>query len=220
MPSEFQATCVAARASISVPEIPLVAIRGAANQMPAPNKRRKRILAFVLSGLVIAGAAAAAELWDNGAHVSFGPSGTVKMSTTDEFHVKTNPKADDLRAIANRATFPVEYPSGLPAGTTIAQVGYGRSIILVLYNLPGAWRRSNHLLPIWLADPRALTSPASPYGFRFRQGGLAATGSVTWKIGKEVVIVMRSLATPAEIASIKHAMESESRQRWTPSRQR
>jgi hypothetical protein len=178
MPSEFQAMCETARAGISVPEIPLAAIRSAANQVPAPSKRRKRIFAFVLSGLVVAGAAAAAELWDNGAHLSFGPSGSLMMSTIDEFHVKKDPTADDLRTIARGTTFQVQYPTGLPEGTTLGEIGYGPSVMLLDYNLPGAWRRSNHLLRIWLVDPRVLTAPKSPHAFAFKTGGLAATGSV------------------------------------------
>ncbi len=63
MQSEFQSMCESAWAGISVPEIPLAAIRRAAKQVSAPSKRRKRIVAIVLFGVFIAGAAAAAELW-------------------------------------------------------------------------------------------------------------------------------------------------------------
>lgn len=213
MPSEFQSMCESARAGISVPEIPLAAIRSAANQALAPSRRRKRVVAIVLFGLFIAGAAAAAELWDNGAHLSFGPSGRVQMSTTDEFHVMKDPTPADLRSIARGATFPVQYPGGLPAGTTLGEIGYGPSIMLLDYNLPGAWRRPNHLLSIWLVDPRALTAPHSSHAFLFKSGGLASTGSVRWNVGHELVIVMRSLATQSEIESIKRAMVAAAKRR-------
>jgi hypothetical protein len=202
--SEFRAMCEAARASILVPKIPLGAIRNAVQQPTAP-RAHKRIVAIVLAGVLIVGAAAAAELW-RGAHVSFGPSGQMRLSTVDEFRVKKNPTADDLRDVGRHARFPVEFPSGLPIGTTIGEIGYGPSIILVDYNLPGSWRRSNHLLRIVLLDPRALTAPTSPHAFVFRIGGLAATGSIRWKVGHELVIVMRSLATAGEIKNIKGAM--------------
>jgi hypothetical protein len=213
MPSEFELMCENARTGISVPETPLAAIRNAASQASAPSNRRKRIVPILLSGLVIAGAAAAAELWDNGAHVSFGPSGRVQMSTTDAFHVMNDPTPGDLRTIARGATFPVQYPDGLPAGTILGQVGYGPSVMLLMYNLPGARRRPNHLLKIWLVDPRALTAPRNPHAFNFKTGGLAATGSVQWNIGHELVIVMRSLATTSEIANIKRAMLAEAKKR-------
>lgn len=209
MPSEFQSMCENALAGISVPEIPLTAIRSAAKQASVPSKRRKQIVAIGLSGVFIAGTAAAAELWDRGAHLSFGPLGRVQMSTTDQFHVVKTPTPKDLRAIARGATFPVQYPSGLPAGTTLGEVGYGPSIMLLDYNLPGAWRRSNHLLRIWLVDPRTLAAPRSAHAFTFKMGGLASTGSVRWNVGRELVIVMRSLATPSEIATIKRAMLTE-----------
>lgn len=213
MQSEFQSMCESAWAGISVPEIPLAAIRSAAKQVSVPSKRRKRIVAIILFGVFIAGAAAAAELWDYGAHLSFGPSGRVQMSTTDEFHVMKDPTREDLRTIARGATFPVQYPGGLPAGTTLGEVGYGPSIILLDYNLPGAWRRPNHLLRIWLVDPRALAAPRSSRGFSFKMGGLASTGSVRWNIGHELVIVMRSLATPSEIENIKRAMVAQAMRR-------
>lgn len=211
MRSKFHDMCEAARASILVPRIPLDAIRNAARQ-PAMPTGRKRIGALVLAGALIVGGAAAAELW-RGAHVSFGPSGQMRLATVDEFRVKKNPTDDDLRNVAHRATFPVEFPSGLPIGTTISEIGYGPSIILVDYNLPGSWRRSNHLLRIVLLDPRALTTPTSPHAFVFRIGGLAATGSVRWNIGHELVIVMRSLATPAEINNIRRTMTAETAKR-------
>jgi hypothetical protein len=213
MPSEFQSMCESAQAGISVPEIPLAAIRSAADQMLAPNKRRKRVVAIVLFGLLFVGAAAAAELWDNGAHLSFGPSGRVQVSTTDEFHVIKNPTPEDLRVVARGATFPVQYPGGLPVRTTLGEIGYGHSIMLLDYNLAGAWRRPNHLLRIWLVDPRALTAPRSSHAFSFKMGGLASTGSVRWNIDREVVIVMRSLATPSEIENIKRAMVAEAKRR-------
>lgn len=209
MPSKFQSMCESAAEGIFVPEIPLAGIRSAAKQVPV-LKRRKRVVAIVIFGVFIAGAAAAAaELWDNGAHLSFGPSGRVRMSTTDEFHVMKDPTPGDLRTIARGATFPVQYPVGLPAGTTLGEIGYGPSSMLLDYNLPGAWRRPNHLLRIWLVDPRALASPRSSRAFSFKMGGLASTGSVRWIIGHELVIVMRSLATQAEIENIKRAMVAE-----------
>lgn len=208
MQSKFRSMCESARLSIDVPEIPLAAIRDAAQQRSSPSKRSKRVTAGILAGVVILGGAAAVELW-KGTHVSFGPSGTMRLSTVEEFRLKKNPTADDLRNVARRATFPVQFPTGLPAGTTIAEIGFGPSILLVDYNLPGAWRRSNHLLRIALIDPRALTSPSSPHAFVFRIGGLAAKGSVRWSIGQELVIVMRSMATPAELENIKRAMVTQ-----------
>lgn len=205
MQSEFRAACEAARAGIVVPDIPLAAIRDAAGSSPMPSKRRKRVIAGILCVFVIAGAATAAEFW-KGTHVGFGPSGALRMSTTGPFHYKLSPTPDDLRDIARQAAFTVHFPSGLPAGTTIAGVGYGPSIILVDYNLPGAWRRSNHLLRIVLADPRTLTTSRAPHAFMFKIGGLAASGSLHWHIGGELVIVMRSLATPRELQEIKRAM--------------
>jgi hypothetical protein len=56
--------------------------------------------------------------------------------------LKKDPPTEDLRTIAHDATFPVQYPGGLPPGTTLEEIGYSPSIMLFDYNLPGAWRRS------------------------------------------------------------------------------
>lgn len=212
MQSEFRSMCESARLSIVVPEIPLSEICDAARRRSSPSKRPERVTAGILAGVVILGAAAAAALW-RGSHVSFGPSGAMRLSTVEEFRLKKNPTTDDLRNVTRRATFPVQFPAGLPAGTTIAEIGFGPSILLVDYNLPGAWRRSNHLLRIALVDPRALTSPSGPHAFVFRIGGLAAKGSVRWSIGRELVIVMRSMATPAELENVRRAMITQAKKR-------
>ncbi|MFY9630567.1 MAG: hypothetical protein WAJ94_03060 [Candidatus Cybelea sp.] len=212
MPSEFRAICETARQQIAVPEIPLMTIRLAAEGPASQRRHGKRIITGVLLGLVILGAAAAAAVW-RGTHLSFGPSGALRISTVEAFHLKKTPTTGDLRAIARQAKFAVQFPSGLPSGTTIAEIGYGPSILLVDYNLPGGWRRSNHLLRIALVDRRTLTAANSPRAFVFRIGGLAATGSTHWTIGHEVVIVMHSLATQKELANIKRTMTAAALQR-------
>jgi hypothetical protein len=212
MRSKFHVICANAREGIAVPEVPLVAIQNAAADRPAPaeSKRRKRILYALLVGASVTGAGAVAQLW-NGTDVTFGPSGALQMSTVEEFRLKKDPSSQDLRAVVSRATFPVQLPVGLPPGTTLAEVAYGPSFILLDYNLPGAWRRSNHLLRIALVDPRAFSTTTGAHAFIMRMGGLAATGSVRWYVGREVVIVMRSKATPVEIKRIKAAMTEAAR---------
>lgn len=214
MRSEFQIMCATARERIVTPAIPLDVIRSAAARPATPEKgkRRKRFIAGILSGLVVVGAAAAAEIW-KGTHVSFGPSGALQMSTIEEFRVANFPNEAELCRIVARATFPVQLPAGLPPGTILGQVGYGPSFIELSYNLPGAWRRSNHLLKIALVDPRSLTATTGPHAWVMRMGGLAATGAVRWNIGHEIVIVMNSMATPAEIENIHRTMLREASNR-------
>jgi hypothetical protein len=132
------------------------------------------------------------------------------MSTVEELRITKNPRAEDVRAAVRKATFPVELPVGLQRGTTIAEMLHGPSFILLDYNLPGAWRRSDHLLRIALVDPRTIGTESSPHAFVMRMGGTAAKGAVHWNIAHEVVIVMKSTITPAELAHLRSAMVAKS----------
>ncbi|MBC5798577.1 MAG: hypothetical protein GIX03_04670 [Candidatus Eremiobacteraeota bacterium] len=88
------------------------------------------------------------------------------------------------------------------------------SALLLQYDLPGAWRRSNHILDILLTNPQTLA--VSPEHVRpnyaLQMGGTAAHGGVHWTIGHEEVFALQSTLTPAELARLKSAMIARSRQ--------
>ncbi len=139
------------------------------------------------------------------------------MLTTDEFHVYEDPLPRDLPV--SLAARHLQYPAGLPAGTTLGEVGYGPSIILLDYDLPGAWRRPNHLLRFWLVDPRALTAPRSPRAFSFKMGGWLPQDPFD---GTSATSCHRDaqLSDPFGDRNIKRAMLAEAKRRSAPSRQR
>ncbi len=213
-PLDFVDLCRGARERMSVPAIPLAAIRNAAECRPVPEyrKRPKGLITALLTGASIAAVAAGAEVLSV-AHVLFNPSGTVQLSS-DRLEHTENPTAEDLRSAARHAAFPVVLPAGLPAGTTpVMLLRAGSSALLVQYDLPGAWRRSNHVLDILLTSPQTLA--ASPENVRrnyeLQLGGTAAHGGVHWTIGHEDVIVLQSTLTPAELAHLKSAMMTRAR---------
>jgi hypothetical protein len=82
----------------------------------------------------------------------------------------------------------------------------------ITYNLPGAWRRSNHLLFVILANPKSVTSQGAPpahgkYALQFGQS--KGLGAERWMVGQEEVIVLKSTITAAELAHFKAAMKAQ-----------
>jgi len=148
--------------------------------------------------------------WKN-VHVSFSPSGgsAIMAETMDS---RLRPSMEQVRAVAHRANFPVILPADLPGDGLPLQVYTmqmktgGQKAIVLTYNLPGAWRRQHHLLPIILASPEMLTSSPTT-----QPSGTAGKGDILWKIGHEDVIVPASAATPAELEKIHRAMLAQIR---------
>jgi hypothetical protein len=216
MRSDLGSICQDARARIAVPPLPLAAIRAGAECRPLPQRgrRRKGLIAAVLAGVSVAAVAAAAEVL-SGTHVSVVRSRAVLVSS-DRLTLTKDPSAEELRAAARQAGFPVVLPAGLPAGTKLHTLALtGSSAVLLQYDLPGAWRRSNHVLTMVLADPKTLAADPNALatapqhgrrGYVLELGGAPGRGAVRWIVGGEAVVVSPGALTPAELARIKRAM--------------
>lgn len=84
---------------------------------------------------------------------------------------------------------------------------------LLQYDLPGAWRRSDHVLTLVIANPKTLTTSRNIArgDYELSMGSGTTHGRSQWMIGGEEVIVMSSTITPAERTGIKNAMVARSR---------
>jgi len=130
-----------------------------------------------------------------------GTAGTLNQHATDA----------DLRAAAQRLDFPVVLPAGLPAGTTPFQLSViGKSAMEITYDLPGAWRRSDHLLFVLLTNERDvvdLNGASVPANAR---RGLPMQQHLrtiqVWQVGHEVVVAMADNITMQEIDAMRRAM--------------
>lgn len=216
MQSNVDSVCKAARERIAIPPIPLAAIRNAAAQReePKPRKPWAGSIAAMLAGSALLAAAAGAAVWSS-THVSVNPSGMFEVHARKASSRK-NPTTAELRALTQRADFPVVLPTGLPAGTTLEAVSmFDSSALMLTYGLPGAWRRSDHLLPVVLANPHSVGGGSPKNTNRSLQLliGRKGSGAQQWTIGGEKVMVMSSTMTPAELARMKHAMLATSRRR-------
>jgi hypothetical protein len=218
MQSSFELSSRAARAAIAVPPIPLDAIRHGAEYRPnkSAGRRRRGVLAAAAASLSIVAVAAAAEMFGH-VQISFEPSGAVRVAfdgTGGRLSQVQHPTEQDIRNAARALNFPAILPKGLPSGTTGAQVMVlGPGAMEIAYNLPGAWRRSNHLLFVILANPKSVASdsttpPKSKFTIQ-QSGSTAGSGTVRWMVGQEEVIVLKSTITAAELAHFKAVMTAQ-----------
>jgi hypothetical protein len=217
MQSSFELSCKNARDAMVVPPIPLDAIRHEAQRRP--NRRtglpRGSVLATGVASLALVAAAAAAEMFGH-VQISLDPSGAVHLYFDGQggsWKPVRNPKRQDIENAARAMNFPVILPTGLPNGTDAeGLMVLGPGAMQIAYNLPGAWRRSNHLLFVILANPKSVAPegpnpPASKYTMHF--GQTTGLGAVRWMVGGEEVIVLKSTITASELAHFKAAMMAQ-----------
>ncbi|HET9028811.1 MAG TPA: hypothetical protein VFN49_01430 [Candidatus Aquilonibacter sp.] len=209
MPSNFDVSCQRARESIHVPAIPIDTIRLRAPQAKRPGRDRRRgLVAGLVAGLSIVAVAAATELL--GARIAFDPHGPMRVYALSGA-MAPHPTRADFETATARVNFPVILPVGLPSGTKATGLfRLAKSALIISYDLPGAWRRSNHVLQIAVADPRVVTTsdalPAIHMPMSFETGGSAGKGGQLWHIDGEDVIVLNSTMTTNELAHLKTAM--------------
>lgn len=201
-----------ARQELEVPSVPLSAICEAAFQRrpSVAGKRRRGLLAALWAFGSVAAVAAAAEIW-HAAHFSYDRRGTMEIRSP-ELIAKRNPTTNDLARAARSANFHVVFPAGLPAGTKLESLGYGRGVIFLQYGLPGAWRRSDHIVTMVLTSSETLATKVKnhPGEFVLAFRGLNAH-SPQWSVASERIIVSQSTLTPKELAAIESATLARAR---------
>lgn len=217
MRSNFELSCSVAREAIAVPAIPLDAIRAGAQSRPSESARRRRrgVLAAVIASFSVVAVAAAAEMFGH-VQISLQPSGVMRVAfdgTGEHWAPVRNPTDRDLQKAARAMNFPVILPTGLPQGTTPMMLAVlGSGAMQIVYDLPGASRRSNHLLFVTLANPKSVASDgAKPLRgeYSMEGGQTKGAGAARWMVGQEEVIVLKSTITPAELAHFKAAMMAQ-----------
>ncbi len=200
MQSDLGAICRGARARIDVPAAPLAAIRYAATLRVGRNAGW--ITSLIASVSILAAAAGAAML---GTHIAFERDGKL-LITANNIQVRfKNPTPADVGAAVRGANFPVTLPAGLPSGAKLKELWSSDGAIMLLYDLPGAWRASHHIAWIVLANPSAVAT--SDVSGKMRLAFASQGKPIHWRVGgEEVIIAMHNAMTPAELAHMKQAM--------------
>ncbi len=216
MQSDFALSCKTARDAVAVPAIPLDAILSAAHERPhrRAGSRGRRVIAGIVGGLsLVAGAAAAGVVGH--VQLSLSPAGVAVVRFDTFSRPVRYPREADFQQAARAVNFPTVFPKGLPKGTVAQYLTvFGADALGIIYDLPGAQRRSNHLLFVFLANPKAvvpLDANAARDKFGLSLGQTKGNGAVQWTVGGEKVIVLKSTITSAELARFKAAMTAQAR---------
>jgi hypothetical protein len=207
MPYDYATKIALAAERMQFSPVPLETIRRRALEpAEAVRSQAKWPAVALLAALPIA--AAAAGLW-HGAHISFINSGINTGAMQFQFdrgEMKANPTHAQIETVAHNLDFPVVLPAGLPQGTFPRMVmRAGRSALVLQYDLPGQWRRDDHLLLIVLADPNALSSSRVDERTKFQLIMGNRRGGTHFMAGSEEVFIMRSSLRPEELKHLQSA---------------
>jgi len=209
MRSDFAGAGKSAMQQIRVPELSIDLIRARSSERSRRDHMRTLVLYAALCLSVIGvGTGLAARVY-SGIHVWF--YGGKAAVTIDSLVSQQEPTKEDLRAVLNRAAFPVVLPVGMPAGTRIdglkyAPLGHPNSIIVEYRNV-----RTNLRLTLSLFDSSAITKGTT--GLPSRKASMVnpASGLDVWTIDKETVVASKQVPAK-EIDRIKAAMMTTSPQ--------
>lgn len=198
MQSDFEMLCKRARGGIAVPPMP------AALPWAAQPRKPRALAVMLLAALPMAAAAAIVAT----GHLTFTPKHGIVLSgnvtTTDRV------SSENVAAIIKHADFQVTLPAGLPNGARLKRiVTAGTSVIALQYDLPGAWRRGNHTLYVFLANPSDVNGmPAKHQKSAFSIPKKSIYAVRLWRVGGEdvTVVAQRAGITDAELSTMKSSM--------------
>lgn len=201
MPSDFSATGRSARELIPVPELSMESIRNRSHSAT----RRGRLRTLILCGAIclsvlITGTGLAAKIYDGvSAWVSGGKAAINVPSAVMVFR----PTASDVRnAIAN-ASFPVVFPTAIPAGTRVSEIAFapaGHTSFVYVYFENERARFNADFLLVDSAVVNANDVPLSrSLASRFHEVS-------RWRVGRETVLVPKGHISSRDLDRIKLGM--------------
>jgi hypothetical protein len=201
MASDFSTIGRAARALISVPEVPINEIR-ARSYKAAARERVRNVVGGAMCLVVLgAGVTVGAKLY-NGARVwLYGGEAAV---TVRSMVMVRQPMASDLRALNAHTTFPIVFPVGLPAGTRVSMIMFAPAERPSSVTLEYRNDRTNFHAGISLFDSATVnandaTLPTGAERPPFR-------AAYHWQVGKEIVLVPKTSISTHDAERIEAAM--------------
>jgi hypothetical protein len=199
MHSDFSTKGRHMRDSIEAPAVPLESIRDRSRTAGAHSRLRTFAAAIVIALSAVGAATVVGAKIYNGVHFWF--SGGRVAAEIHSGVLLRQPIAADLRNAIARATFPVVFPAGIPAGTRVNLVTAAPidrpSAITIGYQNPNGFKSSFALLDPAVVTPDAASIPK--IGARLGMGSY-----YNWRQGGEIVVV-GSKISPAVLDRIKAA---------------
>lgn len=185
MGSDFSAMGKAARALIPVPELSMDSIRARSHSAAARDRVRALIVCGAIRLAVLgAGAAVGEKLYDG---VRVWLSGGKAALTVRSLVMVREPTASDLRDVVARATFPIVFPVGVPAGTRVTMILFAPAERPNFVEVQYRNERTNFNVGFSLIDSATVntneaTLPTGSWRPPFQAG-------YQWRVGRETVLV-------------------------------
>lgn len=202
MQSDFSESAKRARDLLRVPDVPMEFIRKRAAAAHATEKVRRLFVSSALAVATIAAAAAFTPAIYDGVRLWI--SGNSVAVTVNSFVMTREPITADLRSLVSRATFPVIFPLGVPAGTHIARLMYAPAehpnAIFVEYQN----ERANFRTGVAIFDSRAINAGDA---FVPRVAG-RLQDSYHWRLGGETLLILKRAITVGDAERIRSATTS------------
>lgn len=202
MHADFSSAAKAARAQLVVPAIDVEAIRNR-SQADGIRARLRRLVvacAFAL-GAIGAGVAFAANTGGVRVWLLGGKMAAIEIQS---FAMARSPMADDLRKIADSATFPVVWPAGLPAGSRIGWVIYTPADHPDFLSISYRDRSGHSLTSVSIIDSRFVETDKA----LLPKDAHVVTGPspYVWHAGGETVFMSKAYHPASAVAAIRSAM--------------
>lgn len=204
MLSDFSTIAKRARTQIPVPtlDINVIRVRAAASNA---RERLRRLVAGAAIALSVAGAAAALASTAGGWHVWL--FGNKVKAQIQSLATVREPMAADVRAIMQRADFPVVLPDGLPPGLRVRGIAYSPIERPTMMTVQYGSASDPWAMGVSLIDTRAIAADE-----KLLPGGPAhalMTRGYHFRIGGETVLVQGRHVSSAQVAHIRAAMQRE-----------
>lgn len=186
MDSDFSAMGKAARALIPVPKLPIDSIRARARSATTRDRLRALIVCGAIGIAILGTGAAVGEKVYDGVRVWL--SGGNAALTVRSLVMVREPTLSDLRKVVSRATFPIVFPVGVPAGTRVTMILFAPAERPNFVEVQYRNERANFNVGFFLVDSATVnnnhaTLPTGPWlRLPFHAG-------YQWRVGRETVLV-------------------------------
>jgi hypothetical protein len=183
MHSDFSALGKSAKALIPVPKVPMDAIRGRARAATRQARLRAIIACGAIALIVLgAGTGLGARFYDG---VRVWLSGGKAALTIHSFVMVREPTASDLQRVVARATFPIVFPVGVPAGSRMTMLIFAPAqrpnfVEVSYHNGPANFNVGFSLIDAAAINTDESTLPADSW----RRPSAA---DYQWRVGRETV---------------------------------
>ena len=200
MRTDFADAAKNARATIGVPALPWDHILTRARDVDRRDRRRAYLVSALCVAIVGLGAATGDRIYE-GVHLRL--SGGAAAVAVDSLVIVRQPMESDVRSVAERATFQVVFPVGIPSGAHVTMLQYAPpdhpSSVTLDYRDGDRFNAGISLF-----------DSSTVIGADAASAQMMSQASYSWRVGGETVVVPRAHITARDADLIKARMLASS----------